>query len=155
MQPTLRPAHPDDLLTVLQWVPTRDLLQYWGGPSLHFPLVPGRVWSAIEADDGNTFSLLDPRCGILGFGQILDKGTGTVHLARIIVSPGYRGRGLGGLLCDALLDHATEHLGATRATLNVYTDNTSAVALYHSLGFTELPEQSRVGNWFMEKCLQG
>ncbi len=68
-------------------------------------------------------------------------GHGTVHLARYgVVELGMnlvadaRGRGLGGLLLDALLDAARD-LGAHKAELQVWPHNEPALRLYLSRGF--------------------
>ena len=53
-----------------------------------------------------------------------------------------RGRGLGRLLLDALHD-AARALGATSMTLNVFGDNTTAVRLYESSGYTVTAQQMR------------
>lgn len=154
LEPILRPAGLEDLRTILAWVPTLDLLRFWGGPAVDFPPEADRIWRTIEAEGSNTFVLVDREAGILGLGQTLAREPGAVHLARIIVSPAHRGRGLGGMLCRALLACAVNRLGAVRATLNVYTDNLPAVACYRALGFTDVPERSRAGCWFMMKDLQ-
>lgn len=48
----------------------------------------------------------------------------------------YRGQGVGKRLILACLDHAKE-FGLEKVELSVYTTNTSAIALYRSVGFVE------------------
>lgn len=48
----------------------------------------------------------------------------------------YRGQGIGKRLLNACLDHAKE-FGLEKVELSVYSTNTSAIALYHSVGFAE------------------
>ena len=69
-------------------------------------------------------------------------GHGTIHLARYGVAElgmnlaaEVRGRGLGGLLLDDLLDAARE-LGAHKVELQVWPHNEPALRLYLSRGFT-------------------
>lgn len=53
----------------------------------------------------------------------------------IAVHDEWQGRGIGTALMRALLDVADNWLGLTRVDLQVYTDNTPAIALYKKLGF--------------------
>jgi [ribosomal protein S18]-alanine N-acetyltransferase len=79
---------------------------------------------------------------VYGFGQHWIRTTGTAHLGRIIVSPESRGKGFGRLLCRKLIFRAVELTGAAAVTLRVYTDNAPAIALYKSLGFLRVEDES-------------
>ena len=61
-------------------------------------------------------------------------------MARIIVSPNHRGKGLGNLLCRLLISEGTMRCGESYFSLNVYPDNTKAIKLYKKLGFELSPE---------------
>ncbi|WHT21562.1 GNAT family N-acetyltransferase [Crossiella sp. CA-258035] len=63
-------------------------------------------------------------------------GQATVKLRSMWVAPFARGRGVGDELIRVAL-HWAEQRGATRATLNVMADNTSAAALYRRHGFAD------------------
>jgi ribosomal protein S18 acetylase RimI-like enzyme len=56
-------------------------------------------------------------------------------MARVIVSPGQRAKGFGELLCRLLIDEGIKRYAKVYFTLNVYSDNTTAVKLYQKLGF--------------------
>jgi ribosomal-protein-alanine N-acetyltransferase len=56
------------------------------------------------------------------------------HVTTIAVDPDHRGRGVGELLLNALIDHAYE-LGAKQITLEVRVSNTAAQRLYLKYGF--------------------
>lgn len=56
------------------------------------------------------------------------------HITTIAVEPALRGRGVGELLLNALIDHAYE-LGARQITLEARVSNTSAQRLYLKYGF--------------------
>lgn len=60
---------------------------------------------------------------------------GEAELVRIAVTPSARRSGLGGRLLDAFLRRAAAH-GAITTWLEVRDDNTPALALYSSRGFT-------------------
>jgi [ribosomal protein S18]-alanine N-acetyltransferase len=138
MNPFLRQACQEDLQALLPWVGTPDLLRLWGGPSLIFPATPESIWAAMGGSPDNAYSLSNPSGELVGFGQILPRGR-TVHLARIIVSPTQRGQGLGRTLCMKLIQAAIARHRPDEITLNVYADNSPAVALYRSLGFATRP----------------
>jgi ribosomal protein S18 acetylase RimI-like enzyme len=59
------------------------------------------------------------------------------HLARIIVAPERRDRGLGRALCLALMQEVVRRHPIQGFSLYVFPDNLKAIALYHSLGFVE------------------
>ncbi len=70
---------------------------------------------------------------IIGYGGVwlvVDEA----HVTTIAVAPAYRGRGVGELLLNALIDHAYA-LAAQRMTLEVRVSNTSAQHLYLKYGF--------------------
>ena len=59
-----------------------------------------------------------------------------LHITVVAVDPLQRRQGLGRQVLHALLSHG-QRLGAERATLEVATSNTAAVALYRALGFRD------------------
>lgn len=59
-----------------------------------------------------------------------------LHITVVAVDPLQRRQGLGRQVLQALLSHG-QRLGAERATLEVATSNTAAVALYRDLGFRD------------------
>ena len=64
---------------------------------------------------------------------ILDEG----HITNIAVLEPFRGRGIGRLITQALLQYAS-NLGASYLTLEVREHNETAKALYQSLGFVRV-----------------
>ncbi len=76
------------------------------------------------------------------------------HLARSIVDPARRGRGLGRALCLALMREASQlHPGLKGFSLYVFPDNTNALALHRSLGFVERGLDEKHGCLLMEAPL--
>lgn len=53
----------------------------------------------------------------------------------IAVSPDSHGQGIGTMLMQTIIDLADNWLGLSRLELQVYTDNTPAIALYEKFGF--------------------
>ncbi len=61
------------------------------------------------------------------------------YLQRLGVEPSMQGRGIGRALASYLLRHM-RGMGATIAIVNTQEDNLPAIALYHSLGFLDMPD---------------
>lgn len=77
---------------------------------------------------------------VVGCVALVPAGEDEFELAKMAVSPGHRGGGIGRRLLKAALDRAAE-LGARRLTLGSSTRLPDAVHLYESLGFTHIPTE--------------
>lgn len=66
--------------------------------------------------------------------QISTRNSFGVHLARLAVSPAFRGRGLGYAIVQNLL-RQIYRMGVFRLTVNTQNDNGASLALYHKIGF--------------------
>jgi [ribosomal protein S18]-alanine N-acetyltransferase len=64
------------------------------------------------------------------------------HVTTIAVDPAHRGKGVGELLLNALIDHAYE-LGGRQITLEVRVSNTAAQQLYVKYGFQPAGKRPR------------
>jgi len=138
----LRSATLPDLGVVLRWIGSPEQLQSWGLSGTLFPPEAARIWSLIGADAGTAFVLADRTGQVVGFGQAVPRTGEEVHLVRIIVAPALRGRGMGRLLCLALMERAVRRWHPLVFTLKVFEDNGPAVSLYRSLGFREYPAET-------------
>jgi ribosomal protein S18 acetylase RimI-like enzyme len=130
---SVRDATLEDLEVVASWLHSEDECLRWAGPAVSYPLTPGALARQIgfaEADD----VVLADEAGPVGFGQLVPRRDGQVHLARVIVRPDARGAGLGRALVETLLERAAA-AGAREASLNVYLDNEPARRLYGAVGF--------------------
>lgn len=68
--------------------------------------------------------------GYAGLWKIIDEG----HITNIAVKEGYRNKGMGRMLIEALIDEC-QAIGVDRYTLEVRVSNQPAIALYERLGF--------------------
>lgn len=103
-----------------------------------FPAELLTSWPKV-ADDIQAFLYFDGQTPV-GYGELwLDDDEDEVELARIILAPEFRGRGLGTLLVRALLVPA---LGSGHAAvfLRVRPDNVPAIRTYRRVGFQPVDE---------------
>ena len=132
----LRTAVDEDLKALIAWIKDKDACKLWAGPVVRFPLMLQRLKQDIAYSTDNTFAMQNAAGEFLGLGQLLAKEHNRIHMARIIVAPVQRGKGLGDLLCRLLIEEGLKRSGNVCFTLNVYSDNANAVRLYQKLGFT-------------------
>ncbi len=124
------------------WIKDKEACKLWAGPDVGFPLALQRLKQDLACSTDNTFAMESSGGEFLGLGQLLAKENNRIHLARIIIAPHQRGKGLGDLLCRLLIDEGLNRFGQVYFTLNVYSDNANALKLYRRLGFTPLPAPS-------------
>ena len=132
----LKPISPQQFQEVFSWVQTaRDRL-FWLGPNVHADSPINDVWTRLKCDERPSLGFWHDN-KLVGFAQCYEKHEGARHIACLIVNPQERGKGLGRLFVQALLDYAWQHSDVEHVTLNVLPENNRALNLYRSLGFVE------------------
>ncbi|TFV59195.1 GNAT family N-acetyltransferase [Mycobacterium sp. PS03-16] len=118
-----------------------------GAGNLTLGELPDDAWRRIYQRDVPSDVLAAVVGGRVAFGRLGDAAVGRaavtsghdgsrwVGLSAVRVAEEHRRRGHARTLCDALLAWGADQ-GATRAYLQVTVDNTAAIALYESMGFT-------------------
>ena len=91
-------------------------------------LAQGEMYALLAGEPPHGLAILRLRPGLTTEG--LDA-----YLEELYVAPGMRGRGSGRALMEAAMEYARE-LGAGRMDLGTSEDDTAALGLYESLGFT-------------------
>jgi ribosomal protein S18 acetylase RimI-like enzyme len=128
---SLRLPTGDDVDTIAGWhpMPSAEVLEWWEPDSV-------RPWLMLDADG-------EP----VAYGELwVDDEEDEVELARLIVAPDLRGRGLGKRLTWALMSNAAE-TGMATTMLRVMPDNAVAIGCYRACGFEPLgAEESAVWN---------
>ncbi len=150
----LRPAELDDLPNVASWVTSEAICRLWSGPEMRYPLDLNRLPTALGFHRHGSFVLVNERDPV-AFGQIVVKRYGRGHLARLIVDPAVRGRGLGARLAEALLEQAIAN-GHAPVSLNVDPANRPALSIYRKLGFRAVPrplDEPASGALYLEVAL--
>ena len=130
----LTPACDRDMDALMAWFSSAAEVDVWGGPKFRYPFTPETFRTDCHWPEMASYCLRDADGGMCGFGQFYDRN-GYMNLARLIVAPEQRGRGLGSELVTRLMDVAAEELTLDDFSLFVYRDNTPALKLYQSLGF--------------------
>jgi len=127
------PAHFDQLIA---WSPTPEFLLQWAGPGFRFPLDDAQLHSLMDGPDRLFTATEDGR--VIGHAEIgrVDEVAGHGWLMRILIGdPADRGRGLGRVVVQRLVDIAFQDLDLQRIYLHVLESNEAAIKLYRSLGF--------------------
>lgn len=126
---TIRPFDSADLDQVLQL--ERDVFgrDAWAD----------EVFIAELAHPQSYYLVAEDHSVIVGFGGLRtpDQRGGQADIQTLAVLPGYRSKGWGRTLVEALMIEA-ERVGAGEVFLEVRADNHHARALYESMGFAEI-----------------
>jgi len=127
-------AQPEHVREIIGWFPDKESVIRWGSPYTRYPLSEKTLFEDIYWDRINSRIALAEDGRLLGFGQFYPK-LGRCHLARLVINPGFRGRGLGEEFVAALMKHGSEQLDTEEYSLYVMTENKPAYNCYRSLGF--------------------
>lgn len=141
MQTMLQEATESDFDEVMTWFPHKEAVDTWGGPRFRYPFTresfledchwPGMLSYVLAA--GST---------VLAFGQLYER-LGRINLARLVVGPEHRGKGLGRRLVEDLMAESRRHFDLDEFSLYVLRDNEPALNCYLACGFriTDYPEE--------------
>ncbi len=124
--------------TIAAWPASRREVTLWCGRREH-PLPPRVVAGWQQEQDVRAHVLLDGR-DLLGYGELwLDAEEDEIELARIIVAPAFRGRGVGGTLVRGLTALARD-AGQANIFMRVHPDNQAALRCYRHAGFHQVDD---------------
>jgi len=135
-----------DLVGVFRWFHSEKSVLYWAGPDVTYPLQVKRFKTETKFDQSHSYVLKQGR-QLLAFGQIYNR-LEHCHLGRLVVSPAFRGQGVGRYLVEVLLAQGVQKLGLAKGSLFVLADNKPAIKLYQAMNFkvTDYPETTAVKN---------
>lgn len=134
----LLPARHGHLLELMSWFPDRESCEIWGGPDFRYPFTEASFVEDLHLDETAALCLLGEDDELLGFGQYYPR-EGRCHLARLVVPPHQRGRGLGRALITRLIEEGCADLGVGESSLFVLAHNEPAMRCYRGLGFEAAP----------------
>jgi [ribosomal protein S18]-alanine N-acetyltransferase len=134
----LRPFESTYAATVASWPSSAREVSMWCGRQ-DFPF-PAEVVTGWQRSDDVQGHLLFVRAEPVGYGELwLDDEEDEIELARIIVAPAMRGRGIGQELVRRLtgLALASDH---TDVFMRVHPENEPALRCYRRAGFGPVDE---------------
>lgn len=123
-----RPVTEEDLNHLSGWLKTEKHLHQWGLSTLTLPL----SCDQFMGNGRTTYAMVDKKGTLIGIGQTHMKADNTIELERVIISPSFRGQGLGQILCNKIVA-ATKH--PTDFKIHISRDNRTARKMADSMGF--------------------
>ena len=138
----LREFRGSDAREIARWPGSLEEVRRWAGSDPGWP-VDVAVFGRWHADpDVRPYVICEGKKQI-GYGEVwVDEPEQEVELARIIVSPDKRGRGVGRRLVRLLLDRAAL-AGLPEAFVRVVPENGAAIGCYRGAGFSPVSEPER------------
>ncbi|MBD9373497.1 GNAT family N-acetyltransferase [Rhizobium sp. ARZ01] len=138
----IRPYAPGDFDVICTWFPDEASAVQWGGPDVRYPLDPAQFAAMQQETEGDTpgrwmFTGVAGEAVAAHAQVVLDWRHGIGRLARVAVSPAFRGKGLALPFLRQVVGRVFEQAAMERLELYVYTFNAAAIATYRRLGFVE------------------
>ncbi|MEG2290387.1 MAG: GNAT family N-acetyltransferase [Clostridium sp.] len=133
----------EEIPELVSWIPDKEFLLQWAGPSYTLELLEKQLEKDIEMTleeepKSMMFSAKDDvNKETLGHIQLLgiDKVNMSARIGRVLVSNKSRNKGIGLLMINSILDIAFNDLNLHRVDLGVFDFNKSAIACYKKAGF--------------------
>jgi ribosomal protein S18 acetylase RimI-like enzyme len=136
-----------DLDELMTWFRGSDEVDIWAGPRFRFPFTGATFRKDCHWGRMPGFRLNTPAGEFAAFGQMYQR-YGRINLARLVVNPRLRGRGVGKRLVGMLVEMGPRLFPADEFSLFVYRHNAAALGCYRSMGFVvrDYPEGARLAD---------
>ncbi len=137
----LRTYQPSDAAVIASWLKSEYLMRQWCADRYeHYPVTPEDINTYHERNiDGQRSRALTMMDGddIVGYITLRTPADNPTEqrLGFVIVDDSKRGRGFGKALVSMAVKYAFETLGATKVSLGVFENNSSAIRCYEAAGF--------------------
>ena len=139
---SLRECRESDAREVAHWPSSLDEVRRWAGSDPGWP-VDVSVFGRWHTDPYIRLYIICDGEEPIGYGEVwVDEPEQEVELARIIVSPDQRGRGVGRRLVRLLLERAALSR-LPDAFVRVVPENGAAIGCYRSAGFSPVSAPER------------
>jgi len=146
-----------DIRRVYSWIKSERVLVQWAGPIFSWPFTQKQFRDHLRASRAKqpTFYPFGLYKGdlLVGYCELSDvhRKAQAARLSRVIISPGYRNKGLAQIMIENVLGFGFQEFGLNRIGLGVFDFNKPAIKCYKKLGFVlegTLRESAKVGNSF-------
>lgn len=130
------------------WFKDEASLSKWSGPGFRYPFTKDTFFQDLNTEKLASFCLLCEQGEFVAFGQFYTR-LDRIHLARLVVNPAFRGKGIAERLINSLIQKGKAQLQLKSASLFVLSDNLPAVAAYQKSGFIKAQYPTRIP---LENC---
>ena len=142
----LEPFTEADFDRLIGWIPSSEFLLQWAGPDFEYPLTRERLSEHLTDAQGDLpskliYKVVDSEDGtVIGYIELaaIDRCNGSARVCRVLVGdPAYRGRGVGTVMMEKIVEIGFCRLDLHRIELAVFDFNTSAIRCYEKVGFVK------------------
>ena len=140
-------ARDGDLDELMSWFGGALSVKIWGGPKFRYPFTARSFRKNCHWGRMAAYRLDSPAGVFAAFGQMYER-LGRINLARLVVHPMSRGRGVGKRLIGLMLEVGPRLFESDEFSLFVYRDNLPALECYKAMGFVirDYPEGARMAD---------
>lgn len=140
---TLKTFDEKDFQQLLDWMESTRFLMQWSGTAFSYPLNQAQLAKHLEETKGENpkrliFKAVNSEGEMGGYVELnnidLDNHK-TATVSRVLVSPHYRGEGIGEAMVREVARIGFEDLHLHRIELRVFDFNKGAIACYEKAGF--------------------
>ncbi len=137
------PATDGHFQHICNLIETKEEL-FWVSPNAHFPLDIDQLRQA--AQERNNLSVIIDDGQVIGFANLYDvEKSVKAFIGNVIISKNYRGQGVGRMLINYMANIVRGEYQA-EPHLTVISDNSPALLLYSSMGFTPYSVEEKLGH---------
>lgn len=138
----LLPFANEQAAEIAGWPLNADEARAWFGHDAEFPLSPNKLIS--RSDEEHAYGFVAEDAGhLVAYGELwVDIDEREIELARLIVHPAHRGRGVGRAFVAALVHRAAAYQ-LSDLFMRVRPDNHCALRCYQSAGFAPVPKNEQ------------
>lgn len=121
--------------TLISWVENEEALMQFAGPGFSFPLTARQLDDSLEDENRWAFKVVPENTQMMvGYCEVYLTDRAAC-LGRILIGDRLRGKGIGTEIVRRLVAFSFLELGRTKAELNVFDWNTTAIKCYERVGF--------------------
>ncbi len=131
----LRPFTIDDAKHLTSWVRNAEELFQFSGPTWSFPLEQKVLEDYLNKHNTRYLFIFEHDSIPYGFGELITNEDNSPRLSRLIISPEYRGKGLGAQMIAEIEEKCIQLTHSNDISLFVLSNNDHAIKCYKNCGF--------------------